>query len=153
MDEFDVSVSGVEQAIQYVETRKEAMRRRLRAVMQAAGDQLVAAAQALAPEKTGALKRSIVAKLTENEKGLRLRVKPSKFYASFLEFGVVAHGTAHNSNRQGGKRVRAQRVARLRASGMWRIKPRPFMGPPFDAMRDRLVRQLDEAIEGAVGSG
>jgi HK97 gp10 family phage protein len=133
------------------------LRERLRRTLNEIGEELKAAAISKAPRlahpdsrwTAGALQQSIRDRLVENDKSITETVQTGKYYARFLEIGVVAHPFAHNRTGAGGNRERANRLRSLRGSGQYRVSPRPFMGPAMDALRSQIDVALRAAVEGA----
>lgn len=128
----------------------DSVRERLRRTLTDLGKQVRDAAAAAAPRKTGKLADSIRAKLVENDKSMTETVRPSEFYARFMEFGTVNHGTARNRAAAGGKRAKVRRVRELRAQGAYRIRPRPFMGPAMESVRARVEESIRRAVSDSV---
>jgi HK97 gp10 family phage protein len=134
----------------------DGVRERLRRTLADLGKLVRDAAAALAPRKSGALADGIRARLVENDKSMTETVRPSAFYARFLEFGTVNHGTARNKAARvgiiegyfarGRGRAKAARVRELRAQGEYRIKPHPFMGPAVESVRSRIEESLRRAV-------
>lgn len=168
-----ISVSGRvlnrEEVLARIRTKGDAVRDRVAKALRLIGAEVVALAQAKAPvlkkpradRVAGALRDSIKATVTGVGKtwygdaggqdgGLRLRVAPREWYARFPERGVVDHATNHNKSLKGGKRAKGFRLGMLRSAGQWRIPPRPYMQPAFDAVSGRIESAIADAINAAV---
>lgn len=140
------------------------VRGKVRAALARLGAEMVDLARGAAPRRTGKLADSIKARMLETDTDITETVRPSAFYAQFMEFGVVNHGSSRNRNVSGGvltkgkggktvRRARVERVRDLRAAGQYRIAPRPFMGPVMEKMGDHVSELLNEAISEAATEG
>lgn len=113
---------------------------------------------AAAPRKTGALGDTTIATLAERGETMTETVRPTEFYAPFLVFGVVNHGTRNNKRSLGSvslknrtvRRGLVARVRELRAMGAYRITPRPFIGTTWDAFRPEAEAEIAAAVAEAV---
>lgn len=135
----------------------EALRVQLRRALDKVGQEMRAAARALAPRRSGKLASSIRARFAEMGDTLQETVRPTKFYAKFLEYGVVRHGTQSNKAVGVGlgrtvKRAKVARVRELRSLGAWRVEPHPFMRPALHSMEQRIHNAIGEALAEAVVS-
>jgi HK97 gp10 family phage protein len=128
------------------------VRNRIRKTMLALAREVSDQAASAAPRgKSGKLAASLKkVKLSETDTRMSVQVGPPRFYGKFLEFGVVGHGTASNKSRAGSAFAQVKRVRELRASGQWRIAPRPFMGPAIDRVRTKVDDALNAAMAQAV---
>jgi len=126
------------------------VRSRLRKELMDIGARVAMAAQAAAPKDTGKLAKSIKASLKETGNKMTEQIRAGKKYGIFLEKGVVFHGTKGN-RRVGGHSTKGaiKRLHLLRSSGNWRIRPRPFMMPAFDAMREQIQERLHAVVSEA----
>ena len=126
---------------------------RLREALIEAGVELREAAAALAPRRTGTLAGKIRAKLNERPGMLIESVRPigrEGFIGRLMEFGVVNHGTIRNRSGRFGRLMRVREVRELRAHGQYRIRPRPFMQPAFEGLRDQIEARLAGAVAEAL---
>lgn len=121
------------------------------------GEQLRDRISAGAPRKSGDLSESVRATLTETDAKMTESVRPTLFYARFIEYGVVNHGTLGNKRsvskadlRKKGKRGLVARVRELRSQGAYRIAPHPFIGPAWAGMQAQAQAQIAAALAEAV---
>jgi len=127
-----------------------AIRARIRTALGYIGQQVADRARAGAPHRTGDLQGSIAPFYVETQNKQAEVIKAGAFYAIFLEHGTVSHGGAHNKNAGKGKKAKLSRLHQLRAQGVWRIQPRPFMSPALAALRSQIHADLSAALTGAV---
>jgi HK97 gp10 family phage protein len=141
-----VSVIGDKEIKQMFADAFSVMRTNLREALALIGSIVRDRAAARAPRETGALAASIRARLLETAERIIESVAPTRFYARFLEFGVVAHGTTRNHSALGSKIKRVEHIRTLRSSGQYRIQPHPFMGPASAAVRSQIDAMLQAAV-------
>jgi HK97 gp10 family phage protein len=150
----DVQVIGGEELKQKFLTIGDSVRDRLRRTMQDLGRQIADRAASLAPKgKTSELRGSIKPRMSENNNSIVERISPGAFYARFIEFGVVNHGSPNNRNLAPGKRGKVTRVRDLRTEGLYRIRPHPFMEPAFDGLEEHVRAELGAAMAEGVEEG
>jgi|GEM_PF-4452001 len=126
----------------------DTIRARLRRTLAGLAEQVRDRARASAPVKTGTMAAGISVRFTETLTEIRATIKaPSP--ALFLEHGTVNHGGAHNRNAVRGKKAKLHALHALRATGSFRIQPRPFLGPALSAMRQTIEADLATAANGA----
>lgn len=114
-----------------------------------------------APRKSGALSETVRAVLNERDATMTEIVRPTKFYARFIEYGVVNHGTRNNKRSINKADLRNKtkrqglvaRVRELRAQGNYRIAPHPFIGPAWAGMQARAQAQIAAVLAEAVKEG
>lgn len=133
------------------------MRAHLRTGLSNAGKMIEAAESSLAPRKSGALGDTIRVKVIETSTSISVNVRPSKFYALFVDQGVVSHGTTNNKRDTFGKvkgksmrRGLAVRVRELRAQGQFRIKPTHFIQRAWDESQAGVEAEIAKAVSDAV---
>lgn len=98
----------------------------------------------------GALRSSIKARIYDTDSDVRVTVRPGKFYAHFMEAGVVRYGGGTNA-RPSAQRLRTR--LQLKAAGHWRIAPRPFMGPARRAVEPTARARLEAAAASVIAAG
>jgi hypothetical protein len=123
---------------------------RVRRVLAESGRALSDLAASKAPRKTGTLASKIHPRQKESNNTITETVVIPTKPGIWMEFGTVNHGTLHNHARLGGKLTKVQRVRGLRASGSYRIKPHPFVGPTMEELRPQIDADLREALGAAV---
>lgn len=138
----------------------DSLRTNLRTALLNAGKMIQGAESALAPRATGKLADTIRVSLVETGTSMSVTVRPSKFYAQFMEFGVVNHGSRNNSARGGLKtkgklkltvrRQLVERVRELRSKGQYRIQPRHFIERAWAAQQAAANAEVARAVTDAV---
>lgn len=138
----------------------DSVRGRVRGALLNAGRMIQAAEASLAPRASGALADTIKVKLLEANTLMAITVRPSKFYAQFMEFGVVNHGSRNNKASgglgpngkltKGGKFRRALRVRELRSQGQYRIQPKHFIERAWEATEAAANAGIAKAVSDAV---
>lgn len=135
-----------------------AMRSAIRQTLLGIGKDVQAQARSLAPSLkaprkgrvAGALRSSIKVKLSETAERVGVSVKPGKFYARFVESGVVNYGTRNNL-RPNQVKHRARNA--LSRAGSWRMAPHPFMRPAQQAVEPTARQRLEAATSAVIAAG
>lgn len=141
-----------------------AIRARVRRALADLGADARNAAKARAPVASGRLSASIRSKLVESNGSLVVTIGPPRFYGLYLEAGVaeklitVKKHRVRSRDVVGVKGIRmVDGVAKLRRGVISKgegstyqrrhhVPRRPFMGPAFDQIRERVQGAIDEAI-------
>jgi HK97 gp10 family phage protein len=135
---LDVDWSEVETALTGLERRAgiTAQRRAMRS-----GAQIIRTeARHLAPRRTGALRRSIVVRMSTRRGWVNARVVAAAPYAHLIEFGTRPHTEKISRGR-----FRAKRVIRHPGA-----RPHPFLRPAFDAKADDAIRKIASVLRESI---
>jgi hypothetical protein len=173
-----LQVSGDKEIAARFEKAGDAVRAATVSVFEAAGEQIVSAAQAGSPSKRA--RRAIFYRVTDKGSGrirLLVDVRRRLRWVEQFEYGTVgtggpdaeppAHAGATEIHVRSYERRAAGATHRTRVfrdgkavSGVWLVKAydrlqhmpsKPFMGPAFRSVEGTIVPRLDKAIDAAIG--
>lgn len=140
---MDVTVVGLPELAQKLRVLGDRMADAIMAAVTAGAMVIQNEAKALAPVRSGTLRRSIVIeKIDKSSSGATVAIGPSEPYGKYIEFGTGVYAEG-GGGRQTPWTFQAGDGSWVTTRGM---KPKPFMRPAYDSKRTEALKEIEATL-------